>query len=397
MKNSNRFLYFLLTISILLCVFSSSEGLCRDSYSQWENGLSNNPDYFPIAVWLQNPRNAEKYKAIGVNLYIGLWQGPTEQQLKDLKQAGMRVICSQNAFGLANLNNPTIAAWMHQDEPDNAQPVVDSETGKKTYGPPVKPTKIFEDYKKLQKNDPTRPILLNLGQGVANDEWKGRGSWGKKEDYPGYARGCDILSFDVYPVAGIQKPDGENYLWYIAKGLKRLAVWSNQEKILWNCIECTHISNEKAKATPHQVKAEVWMSIIHGSKGIIYFVHEFKPKFKEAALLDDAIMREAVSQINHQIHSLAPVLNTPMVEELISVESSTQDAPIAIACKKYNNATYVFAVGMRNRETQGKFTVNIQGLNKKVTVLNENREILMKDSCFTDHFNPYDVHIYKID
>src|SRR4029079_18605856 len=93
----------------------------------------------------------------------------------------------------------------------------------------------------------------------------------------------------------------------------RLRKWSNDRKIVWNCIECTHISNPRAKATPHQVKAEVWMSLIHGSRGLIYFVHQFQPKFNEHALLDDPEMLAAVSALNHQVHDLAPVLNSPDV------------------------------------------------------------------------------------
>src|ERR1044071_3172543 len=34
-------------------------------------------DRFPIAVWLQSPSNAARYQAAGVNLYVGLWKGPT--------------------------------------------------------------------------------------------------------------------------------------------------------------------------------------------------------------------------------------------------------------------------------------------------------------------------------
>ena len=44
------------------------------------------PGYFPIAVWLQDPRNAEAYKRAGINLYVGLWQGPTEAQLAALEE-----------------------------------------------------------------------------------------------------------------------------------------------------------------------------------------------------------------------------------------------------------------------------------------------------------------------
>ena len=53
-------------------------------YARWENGMSSDPDYFPIAVWLQSPRLAPRYKAAGINLYVGLWKGPTEEQLADL-------------------------------------------------------------------------------------------------------------------------------------------------------------------------------------------------------------------------------------------------------------------------------------------------------------------------
>ena len=41
-----------------------------NAYAKWENGPPSDPGYFPIAVWLQNPRNAAKYKAAGINLYV---------------------------------------------------------------------------------------------------------------------------------------------------------------------------------------------------------------------------------------------------------------------------------------------------------------------------------------
>ena len=45
--------------------------------------------------------------------------------------------------------------------------------------------------------------------------------------------------------------------------------------------------------------------------GIGYFAHQFQQTFDEHALLDDATMKAAVTAINQQIRSLAPVLNTP--------------------------------------------------------------------------------------
>jgi hypothetical protein len=76
----------------------------------------------------------------------------------------------------------------------------------------------------------------------------------------------------------------------VVKGVDRLVQWGGRERIVWNATECTHIDNPQAKVTPAQLRAEVWMSLVHGSRGIIYFVHEFKPRSNDHALLDDPPM-----------------------------------------------------------------------------------------------------------
>ncbi|MFB3786217.1 MAG: hypothetical protein ACE15F_07590 [bacterium] len=393
---------FLLSLLLAVALFNTGIVFSEDAagpvnpYTQWKNGPPKDPGYFPIAVWLQDPKNAEKYKAAGINLYIGLWRGPNEEQLKALQAAGMRVICSMNKTGQAHLDDRTIVGWMHQDEPDNAQEVTDPKTGEKGYGPPVRAEKVVADYEALRQQDPTRPIFLNLGQGVANDKWIGRGSWGKPEDYLTYWKGCDILSFDIYPVAGLPKPENENSLWLVAKGVQRLIEWSGGQKIVWNCIECTRIGGEYGKATPRQVQAEVWMAIIHGSRGLIYFVHEFKPKFNESALLDDPEMLAAVSALNRRIHSLGTVLNTPTPPNAVTVTTSDPEAPVAAMVKRHAGKTYIFAVGMRNTATQAVFTFMKAPAGARVEVLDENRQIPLREGAFEDSFAPYDARIYVV-
>lgn len=389
----------LITISVVIIALMSSIGLANQSsnsqtspYTKWQNGPSRNADFFPLAVWLQNPRNASKYQAIGINTYIGLWKGPTEKQLAELKRVGMEVICSQNDVGLKHRHDPTIIAWMHGDEPDNAQ----SRGKGKGYGPPILPKKIEADYQKIKRNDPSRPVVLNLGQGVAWDGWHGRGvRTNHPEDYPEYIKGCDIASFDIYPAVH-SKPQVAGKLWFVAQGVQRLVKWSAGKKIVWNCIECTRINNPKTKATPHQVRAEVWMAIIHGSMGLIYFVHEWQPKFNEAALLSDSEMCHAVANINRRITQLAPVLNSPTVENQIAVVSSNPNVPIAALTKKYRNATYLFTVAMRNGSTKATFNIKNQKDDKSITVLDEDRTLTCRDGAFQDTFQPWDVHLYKI-
>jgi hypothetical protein len=347
------------------------------------------PNVFPIAVWLQNPSRAAEYKAIGINLYVGLWRGPTDEQLAELKRHGLRVICSQNAAGLQHIDDPTIVAWMHRDEPDNAQSLGRG----RGYGPPVLPAKVVEDYERMKKADPSRPVLLNMGQGVAWDQYVGRGTRrNHPEDYPEYIKGCDIASFDIYPAVH-NHGDVAGKLWFVADGVSRLGKWTEGRKPVWNCIECTHISNPNAKATPAQVKAEVWMSIVRGSRGLIYFVHQFRPTSVEAGLLIDKEMTAAVGAINKQIHELAPVLNNPSVAGGVTVPSSI---PVEAIAKRRDNATYVFAVGMRGVPTTATFTVDGLKGPAKAEALGENRTVEITDGVFKDEFPAWGVHLYRV-
>ena len=385
-------------LALLVPVITLSLGQVTSPETSWKRGPAMGGKDFPIAVWLQNPANAERYKAAGFNLYVGLWQGPTEQQLATLKRAGMPVICDQNAVGLAHIEDPIIVGWLQQDEPDNAQAVTDPATGQQTWGPCVPPSKVVDEYRRLRKADPSRPVLLNLGQGVINDTWVGRGSGAKLSDYETYVNGGDIVSFDVYPIAGLDKPNPVDYMWYVGEGVKRLVTWTGGKKVIWNCLECTRISNGKRRATPAQVRSQAWMAIIHGSRGLIYFVHEFAPKFNESALLDDPEMLKAVTELNAEIRRMAPVINAP--DERIGVAPlgivRYDRPPVAAVGKRQGRDIYIFAVGMQNAPVRTAFALTRAGSRAVAEVIGESRTIAIRDGRFEDAFEPYQVHLYRI-
>ena len=237
--------------------------MARAEDQSFPKGLPQAPESFPLAVWLQAPGNAERYRAIGINTYVGLWRGPTEEQLDALDRAGIRLICGQNERSLRFKDRPTIVGWMHGDEPDNAQSLGQG----KGYGPPIPPASIVEGYEKIRRADPDRPVLLNLGQGVAWDGWYGRGvRTNHPEDYPDYLKGCDIASFDIYPASHEDKEVAGN-LWYVPRGVDRLRRWTGDRKGVWCCIETTRINNPARRPTPEQVRSEVWMALVHGAQG----------------------------------------------------------------------------------------------------------------------------------
>ena len=98
-----RFVFWVLTGATVLSFNLASAADLRPAvgtpYRQWAMGPSPDPGFFPLAVWLQSPAKAEQYRKAGINTYVALWKGPTDEQLAALTKAGLKVICHQNEAG----------------------------------------------------------------------------------------------------------------------------------------------------------------------------------------------------------------------------------------------------------------------------------------------------------
>jgi hypothetical protein len=306
----------------------------------------------------------------------------------------MRIICSPTERALGEFKDRgSIMAWMHDDEPDNAQ----ARPGGRGYGPPIPPERIVADYRRIKAADPARPILLNLGQGVAWDGWYGRGvRTNHPEDYPRYLEGCDIVSFDIYP-ASHERAEVAGKLEYVPRGVDRLKGWTRGKKPVWCCIETTRISNLERAPTPANVRSEVWLALIHGADGLIYFCHQFQPRFIEAGFLEDAEMTAAIGKLNRRIHELTPVLRASELPEADRVKVRTLDpgdAAIDTFCRRWGGAYYVFAASPRARPTTATFALPVPA-SGRVELLDEGRSLPCPAGTWTDTFGPYEVHLYR--
>ena len=361
-------------------------------YAEWPAGPPSDPSFFPVHVWLQSPGNAGEFTGLGIDFFTGLYNGPTDEQLATLAAANMPVICDQNEVALASPDVAMVWGWSQQDEPDNAQ-----SDGMGGYLPCIDPQVIVDGYAAMKAADPTRPVFLNVGQSVAwdlDDPWVGRGECtGQWDDYAAYFQGADIISFDIYPVTnGSEQINGE--LWRVALGVDRLREWG-PDKIVWNWIETTYIDSPNLP-TPHDVRAEVWMSLVHGSMGIGYFVHEFAPAFREDGIFNHPEIVDAVTAINAEIHELAPVLNAASMQDALVVTSSDANVPVDAMVKRHEGATYVFAVAMRDDPTTATFELFAHSTAMEAEVIGEDRMVAIEDGSFTDDFVGYDVHLYRI-
>ena len=261
--------------ALFALVFSAAATSAREDYP---NGFPSDTSFFPIGVWLQSPERAPAYKAIGINTFVGLWKGPTENQLATLAKYDMFVVASQNDVGLHSTNRGIIKGWLHDDEPDNAQPI-----GLGLYGSCIPATEVVRRTQEMKARDDTRPVMINFGQGVANKYWRGRGlvpvtriiipSQLATRTY------CHSTFIRSVPIL----PQVKGKLEYVARGVTRLMKLAAPGQRVWTMIETTALDPRHA-VTPAQVRAEVWMAIIHGARGIVYFVHEFSPIVREDAI-----------------------------------------------------------------------------------------------------------------
>ncbi|MFW6164471.1 MAG: hypothetical protein ACODAJ_17005, partial [Planctomycetota bacterium] len=233
---------------------------------------------------------------------------------------------------------------------------------------------------------------LNLGQGVANERFVGRAA--TDEQYAAYPNACDIISFDVYPCNSIT-PNGPDRLHLVAKGVDRLRQWAGPQKRVWCWIEANKIRKGAGRApTPDEVKAMIWMALVHGADGYGFFCHSWAGKKLKVSGIAPA-MQQALAPVNAEVHRLAPVLNSPTVEDAAAVKTS-RGSRVDVLVKRHGGATYVFAVNMYRKPERA--TLALRGLGDATAqVLFEGRTLPLQAGRLTDAFAPYAVHRYKVD
>jgi hypothetical protein len=107
-------------------------------------------------------------------------------------------------------------------------------------------------------------------------------------------------------------------------------------------------------------------------------------------------MLREVTAINRQITALAPVLNSPTVNDAVQVSSSNPELPVAVMLKRREGASYLFAVAMRSGDTTAMFTLKALAGEKTVEVLGEDRSLRERNGAFSDTFKSWAVHCYRI-
>jgi hypothetical protein len=385
-----RSMVFALTVIGLATVLMAQPDRKHTYYEAWRNsGPLKDSTFFPVAVWYQAEQYMADYHTCAVNMNI-VPKGISTSDLAVYRTNQIKIFTMYDAALRASADSNVIVGWMHNDEPDLAQ-----SNGSGGYNACVDTAVIQQQYQTWRATDPTRPVYLNLSANVATAAG-GRGDTcgSNYRHYPGYIRGCDISSYDIYPVAYSGATYG-GQLYLIPKGIDSLRMWANYQKPAWVWVESGPINTASYSPTPEQVKVEIWMALIHEASGVGYFCHNFSANNAAYWLTGNPPMKTALTKINQEITQLAPALNSATVRGMVTIKAKWQAYARAMT-KVQGGNTYIFAVHERN--VAYRDTLTIQGLpaSASAEVIGESRNLTVTNGVMVDSFPGYGVHLYKI-
>lgn len=375
-------------------------GSWADYYRRWSNGPNptGDPSWFPVGVWFQDPqkdvygvKGGSVWKSIGVNLNIGLW----EDQWWNIRFDGAKAT-SWHSF-VAPHRRTTIG----DDELFPAYLLGDEFDMFKVNGNPADmPASVLARANEQRAADPTRPVYINYGKGMAIRGWVGYhidpGSTYER-DMKKYADAADLISADMYGYTDPWEGASLEGAWAYGALVDNVRYYAQApEKPVWGFVEGTSPFSEGDTITPDEMESAIWCMIVHGANGILYFSHDFADGGDDEMLRTPAI-KDRAARVNARIHRLAPILNTVSTSGVTVTRSNA--VPVTHMHKIHGGSHYVLAQTDGTAQlplsgsTVATFSVPVQS--GTVTVVDEGRTIQIMDGKFTDTFGPYGFHVYK--
>jgi len=353
-------------------------------YGKYLHGLPTASSFFPIGVWFESVLSSSDTATdaqAGINTYVAI---TSNSSLSTVTNSGMNLITEETS----PLNNGSLL----NDEVDM------------TSGPGAGYT-VMEA---AIRNAPAGVMTYaNYGKGVTF--WESDAEAATFVGYP------NLLSADNYwftdpnicgpseggwgPGTGSALSESDcrlasNYGWTVdrVRSLQQPA----SSKPVWNFVEVGHPFTEDwaPTITGPQIRAAVWSGIIHGARGVIYFNHNFGGSCLSQHVLRDSCgagVRPTVTAVNQQITALAPILNSPFVDGLI-----TTTGKVDTAVKVYQGSYYLIAGSAQQGAQSATFASKCASATT-ATVLGENRTVPVTNGRFADSFADGNaVHLYKI-
>jgi hypothetical protein len=309
----------------------------------------NGQRFFPRMVFKQCPYAYATSLAAGINLFMGTQCTNPSGQLSRLAGKALSV----TAIEQRGFSGPGLVGWHHIDEADEkvdrpeALPLVPSsaETGRVTF---------------LTLTNHFYSLAAPLPQGRAM--------------YPGFVARAEMIGFDLYPLQNWCRKDALHAVYDAQLELAQLA----KGKPTFQWIEAAPMNQcFGLDPSPPVVRAETWMAVAGGARGIGYFPDQWRPD-----------VRAELTRVNRDLASLAPALLDRALPATVAAPSG-----VRAGARVHNGARYVIAVNVTFTRTSA--TISVPGLGTTgLRRYDDGTWVTSRNGVIRDTFRGLEVKIY---
>jgi hypothetical protein len=308
----------------------------------------NGQRFFPRMVFKQCPYAYNTSLAAGINLFMGTDCTTIPGQLNQLAGRALSVTAIESRA----TPGPGLVGWHQIDEAD--------ERHRPETLPIVPPS--------AQTGRVTFLTLTNHFYSLAEPLPAGR------DVYPTFVARAEMVGFDLYPLQIWCRKNALHAVYDAQAELVELA----KGKPTFQWIEAAPMSQcHGLDPSPAIVRAETWLAIAGGARGIGYFPDQWRPD-----------VRAEIGRINRDIMSLSAALLAEAGTATVAAPS-----PIRVGVRRHNGAVYVIAVNPAFARASAKITVpglGTRGLRR----YGDGRWVTARNGVIRDYFRGLEVKIY---
>ena len=303
---------------------------------------------FPRMVWHQCPWAFQLALAAGVNVFMGSCGAP-EQQIAELRGRALAI-----THVATRRDGPGVIGFHHVDE-------ADAVLGRVEDLPILPPSRV--------SGRPTFLTLTNHFFSASSPLPQGRGM------YSGMIARAEMVGFNLYPLQTWCRRATLQAVFDAQRELVALA----GEKPTYQWIEAGRMEFcHWLDPSPAIVRAETWLAIAGGARGIGWFPGVWSGP-----------VAEEITRLSREIASLAPALLGEEGEAVVEPAGS----PVRAGVRRSNGATYVIAVN--SWIVPVKVRIRVPGLTGgAVRVFGEKRVLPVRNGVVVDSLRGLRVRIY---
>lgn len=320
---------------------------------------------FPVMLLDQcTADSVARAQELGANLIVNeACEGMSPpQQLAAFDGSALAVL----AFSGDTTRAAQLAGWTFPDEPENNHWT--PETLRSTYPYP--------------RGEPDgRVSLITTGGGFFDEPYRDPNV--PLSSYRAFASLADVAGFDLYPLNHCQHDLSAVY----ESQRRFIALSGNTPTFQW--IETGPIRPDYCGGftmTPAELRAESWLAIIGGARGIGYFTQTWTPEHQTLDLSPE------LTQTMRELTSTFVAVRPGLLGR--TIPSSVNSGGIEVLARTDGTRRYVFAVN--HHRTPITAQIYVPGMAEgKVWAVGENRSLHVDESQrFNDVFSPLGVHVY---